>query len=193
MPKSILKEVCILVLLSIAILLIFGIVFYDYIPIGVTIPTKEAYETPDEVKNEINELAADAAKTEVTYEVTDSDLNIYKQRANYKEGKADPFALEEQTSIEGTVTTGTNNSVSNTISNNNLVANNSANNSSNSSNSSNNNFFSGSTSTNISNSNKNQSSASTNNNNSNNTNKNSSSTNNKSDSTGTFFEDKGIK
>ncbi len=191
MPKSILKEVCILVLLSIAILLIFGIVFYDYIPIGVTIPTKEAYETPDEVKNEINELAADAAKTEVTYEVTDSDLNIYKQRANYKEGKADPFALEEQTSIEGTVTTGTNNSVSNTISNNNnLVANNSANNSSNSSN---NNFFSGSTSTNISNSNKNQSSASTNNNNSNNTNKNSSSTNNKSDSTGTFFEDKGIK
>lgn len=190
MPKSILKEVCILVLLSIAILLIFGIVFYDYIPIGVTIPTKEAYETPDEVKNEINELAADAAKTEVTYEVTDSDLNIYKQRANYKEGKADPFALEEQTSIEGTVTTGTNNSVSNTISNNNLVPNNSANNSSNSSN---NNFFSGSTSTNISNSNKNQSSASTNNNSSNNTNKNSSTTNNKSDSTGTFFEDKGIK
>lgn len=102
MLKSVMKEVCIILLLSIAILLILGIVFYDYIPIGVTIPTKEAYETPDEVKNEINDETAESLKTVKTYEVTDSDLYKYKQKADYNEGKADPFALEKETSIENT-------------------------------------------------------------------------------------------
>ena len=95
MLKTVIKEICILLLLSIAILLVLGIIFYDYIPIGVTIPTKEAYETPAEVKNEINDSTAESIKTEKTYEVTDSDLNIYKQKANYTEGKSDPFAIED--------------------------------------------------------------------------------------------------
>ena len=97
MLKTVIKEICILLLLSIAMLLVFGIIFYDYIPIGVTIPAKEAYETPAEVKNEINDSTAESIKTEKTYEVTDSDLNVYKQKANYTEGKSDPFALEEDT------------------------------------------------------------------------------------------------
>ncbi len=104
MLKSVIKEICILLLLSIAILLILGIIFYDYIPIGVSIPAKEAYETPEEVKNEINDDSAESLKTVVTYEVTDSDLNIYKQKGNYNEGKSDPFALEEETTIESTNT-----------------------------------------------------------------------------------------
>lgn len=97
MLKTVIKEICIILLLSVAILLVFGIIFYNYIPIGVTIPTKEAYETPAEVQNEIDDLTAESIKTEKTYEVTDSDLNIYKQKANYTEGKTDPFALEENT------------------------------------------------------------------------------------------------
>ena len=103
MLKTVIKEICILLLLSIAMLLVFGIIFYDYIPIGVTIPAKEAYETPAEVKNEINDSTAESIKTEKTYEVTDSDLNVYKQKANYTEGKSDPFALEEDTNASNSI------------------------------------------------------------------------------------------
>lgn len=95
MLKSIIKETFIILLLSIAILLILGILFYDYIPINRTVPTKEAYVTPNEVKEEIAETISESEKVEVTYEVTDSDLNIYKQSGTYEEGKANPFALQD--------------------------------------------------------------------------------------------------
>lgn len=95
MLKSVLKELFIILLLSIAILLILGILFYEYIPMNRVIPEKEAYSTPNEIKDEINETITEAEKVEVTYEVTDSDLNIYKQSGRYVEGKANPFALEE--------------------------------------------------------------------------------------------------
>ena len=97
MLKSVIKEIFIILLLSIAILLILGILFYDYIPINRVVPQKEAYSTPDEVKNEIDEEIAESEKIEVTYEVTDADLNIYKQTESYSEGKANPFALGSTT------------------------------------------------------------------------------------------------
>ena len=50
MVKSAIKEIFIILLLSIAILLILGILFYDYIPINRVIPQKEAYVTPENVK-----------------------------------------------------------------------------------------------------------------------------------------------
>ncbi len=109
MLKSVLKEIFIILLLSIAIILILGILFYDYIPINKVVPEKEAYVTPENVQNEIDESIAATEKVEVTYEVTDSDLNIYKQSGSYTEGKANPFALEETT----TNTSGNNNSSSN--------------------------------------------------------------------------------
>lgn len=97
MLKSVIKEIFIILLLSIAILLILGILFYDYIPINKVVPEKEAYTTPDEVKNEIDEEIAESQKIEVTYEVTDSDLNVYEQSGSYSEGKANPFALDTTT------------------------------------------------------------------------------------------------
>lgn len=97
MLKSVIKEIFIILLLSIAILLILGILFYDYIPINRVVPQKEAYSTPDEVKNEIDEEIAETEKIEVTYEVTDADLNIYRQTGSYTEGKANPFALGSTT------------------------------------------------------------------------------------------------
>ena len=102
MLKSVLKEVFKILLLSIAILLILGILFYDYIPMNRVIPEREAYSTPNEIKDEINETITEAEKVEVTYEVTDSDLNIYKQSGRYVEGKANPFTLEESTPTETT-------------------------------------------------------------------------------------------
>ena len=97
MLKSVIKEVFIILLLSIAILLVLGILFYDYIPTNRVVPTKKAYSTPEEVKNEIEEVVTETEKVEVSYEVTDADLNIYKQSGRYVEGKANPFALESTT------------------------------------------------------------------------------------------------
>lgn len=172
MLKSVLKEIVILVLLSIAILLILGIIFYDYIPINITIPEKAEYVTPESVQNELNEILAEGSKTEVTYEITDSDLNIYKQRGNYDEGKANPFALEEN----NTVTTSNAITINGSTSNSN----------NNSSNSSNTNSVNTNNANNTNNNNNNSS-----NNNSNNSN--TKNTNEKSESTGTFFKDEGIK
>lgn len=102
MLKSVIKEIFIILLLSIAILLILGILFYEYIPINKVVPEKEAYTTPEEVKNEINEAITESEKIEVTYEVTDADLNIYKQSGSYSEGKVNPFALESTTEENNT-------------------------------------------------------------------------------------------
>ena len=109
MLKSVIKEIFIILLLSIAILLILGILFYDYIPINRVIPEREAYVTPDEVKNEVEEIITETEKVEVTYEVTDSDLNIYKQSGRYTEGKANPFELVEETNTVDGNQTGNNN------------------------------------------------------------------------------------
>ena len=98
MIKSIIKEVFIMLLLCIAILLILGILFYDYIPTNKVIPEKEAYSTPNNVKEEINEQITEIEKTVISYEITDSDLNIYKKSSDYKPGKPDPFSLVETTS-----------------------------------------------------------------------------------------------
>lgn len=95
MLKSTIKEIFIILLLCIAILLILAILFYDYIPISTTVPTKEEYVTPEEVKAEIEESITKSDKIEVTYEITESDLEMYKQTGTYTEGKANPFALTE--------------------------------------------------------------------------------------------------
>lgn len=102
MLKSVIKEIFIILLLSIAILLVLGILFYDYIPINRVVPEREAYTTPDEVKNEISEDITESEKIEVTYEVTDADLNIYKQTGSYTEGKSNPFSLESTTDENNT-------------------------------------------------------------------------------------------
>ena len=97
MLKSVIKEVFIILLLSIAILLVLGILFYDYIPTNRVVPTKKAYNRYTYSKNEIEEEVTETEKVEVSYEVTDADLNIYKQTGSYTEGKANPFALESTT------------------------------------------------------------------------------------------------
>ena len=112
MIKSVVKEIFIILLLSVAILLILGILFYDYIPINRVVPEKEAYITPNEVKEEIDETITEEDKQEITYEITDSDLNKYKQSGHYIEGKENPFELDNDNSVEA------NNNVSENTSNN---------------------------------------------------------------------------
>ena len=51
-------------------------------------------------------ITKDTNKTKITYEVTDADLNIYKQSNSYVPGKRDPFSMEE-TQPTGNATGGT--------------------------------------------------------------------------------------
>lgn len=113
MVKSIIKEIFIMLLLCIAIALLLGVLFYEYIPTNRVIPTKEAYITQENVKAEINEQITEMEKTEISYEITDSDLNLYKQTSSYKPGKRDPFSLTDETSSNSTTNTSNNDTQNN--------------------------------------------------------------------------------
>ena len=94
MIKIVLKESFIILLMCIAILLILGIIFYDYNPINKIIPNKIAYETPEDIRNEIkegNEKDVLEDKYNVVYKLESADLEKYKSSKRYIPGKAHPF------------------------------------------------------------------------------------------------------
>lgn len=96
MLKSIIKEISIILLLCIAIILILAILFYEYIPSNKVVPNKIAYNTPENVTEEIDENITEYNKTEISYEITDSDLYLYQQSNVYTPGKKDPFSTIEE-------------------------------------------------------------------------------------------------
>ena len=83
--KSIVKEIFIILLLCIAVCLVFGVIFYDYIPNNKVVPsTVEAYKTSNTIKDEISQEIVDYPKQNITLEITDSDLTIKKQDKSYE-------------------------------------------------------------------------------------------------------------
>ena len=93
MFKSVIKEIIIMLLLCIAIVLILGVIFYNYIPTNKAIPNKlTAYVTPENVKTEIEEKISESEKEEVTYQIDATDLRLYKQTHGYTTGKVNPFS-----------------------------------------------------------------------------------------------------
>lgn len=125
MVKSILKEVFIMLLLCVAIVLILGVIFYDSIPSNKVVPNKlSAYTTPENIQSEIEETITEMNKVEVSYEITDSDLSLYRQTHVYTSQKPDPFSASTSTNTAnpngGTQTntnTNTNNVEQNTTTN----------------------------------------------------------------------------
>lgn len=118
MTKNIVKELIIVLLLCLAIILLLGILLYEYVPMNKTVPNTEAYATPNNVKAELKEENANGDLIQ-TYEINSSDLDDFKRVQNYKPGKADPFSsYEESESSTGTSTTVNNSSAGNTTNNN---------------------------------------------------------------------------
>ena len=115
MAKSIIKEIIIMLLICLAIILILGILLYEYVPASKTMPNEVSYTTPSDVKEELLSSAdVDDSQIIVTYEVNQDDLNNYKKVQNYKPGKANPFASGETTdSSNATNTTNGNSSAGN--------------------------------------------------------------------------------
>ncbi len=112
MAKTIVKELIISLLLCLAILLLLGILLYEYVPMTKTIPNPVSYTTPENVKKELAETeGVDEDQIIMTYEVDSTDLNNYKNIQDYKPGKANPFSSYE---TAGTNTTTANATTGNT-------------------------------------------------------------------------------
>ena len=111
MAKTVLKELIIVLLLCLAIILILGILLYEYVPMSKTIPNEVSYTTPEDVKEEL--LASDVEEDQIvmTYEVTASDLSGYRSTQDYVPGKANPFSSYDTSSS----TTGTSENSSSSI------------------------------------------------------------------------------
>ena len=77
MLKSVFKEIFIMLLLCVAIVLILGVMFYNYIPTNKTIPNKLAeYSTPENVRTEIDQKTSEEEKQEISYEIDGFGLKI---------------------------------------------------------------------------------------------------------------------
>ena len=86
MAKSIIKELIIVLLLCLAIILVLGILLYEYVPVSKTIPNEVSYTTPEEVKEELlTSSDVDENQIVMTYEIDSTDLNNYKKIQNYKD------------------------------------------------------------------------------------------------------------
>lgn len=119
MAKTIIKELIIILLLCLAIILVLGVLLYEYAPMSKTIPNPVSYTTPEEVQQELVATSeVDENKIIMTYEIDSSDLNNYARIQNYKPGKANPFSAYGSDTTSGN-TTGNNNTTTGTTNNNN--------------------------------------------------------------------------
>ncbi len=103
MAKTIIKEIFIILLVTIAIGLVLAVIFYQFIPSNKIIPSEvTAYSAPEEVKEEISESAnEELSETIAIYEITDSDLDLYKSTKSYNPGKVDPFSASSSSDTGG--------------------------------------------------------------------------------------------
>lgn len=125
MAKTIVKEIIIILLLCLAIILVLGVLLYEYIPNDKIIPEAVAYITPESVKEELNNAeTVDESQIIRTYTLDSTDLNNYKRVDSYVPGKPNPFSSYQtngQASNQGSGTgsSGTSSGTSNNNSNSN--------------------------------------------------------------------------
>lgn len=130
MAKKTIKEIIIILLITLAIILILGVLLYEYVPNNKVIPEKVSYTTPDNIKEELAKEDAEENSTPIyVYSLEPTDINNYRRIDSYVPGKVNPFSsyenpvenLEENNSTNSS-TAGTNvnsNSGATTIPNNN--------------------------------------------------------------------------
>lgn len=113
MAKNVIKELIIILLLCLAIILILGILLYEYVPMTKTIPNPVSYTVPEGVEEELNDVSDQVLLSfdNSSEEIDSTELNNYERINNYQPGKADPFSSYEQsTSTSGENTTTSNSS-----------------------------------------------------------------------------------
>jgi len=120
MVKSVIKEMLIVILLVVAILLVLGILFYDYNPTTKKIPTAvETYSLPIEMQEELNETlqTTETQNLVQTYSVDREDLDGYEKTKDYEKGKPNPFSTSVTKENNSNNTSNSNNTNSNSQTN----------------------------------------------------------------------------
>lgn len=103
MAKTIIRETIIILLLCLAIILVLGVVLYNYVPSNKIVPQEVSYTQTEEVKKAIQE-SADAENSQVilTYKIDETDLDNYERQGDYNSGKANPFSSYQQEEVNTT-------------------------------------------------------------------------------------------
>lgn len=128
MAKNIIKEIIIILLLALAIILVLGVLLYEYVPSNKIVPEKISYTTPERVATELlTDTNVDDTEVIITYQIDSTDLRNYQRIQEYVPGKKNPFESIEKTEDENTE--GNNSTTQNTQGNgNNTKTNNNNNN-----------------------------------------------------------------
>lgn len=123
--KNIIKEIIIFLLLVLAIILILGVLLYEYVPTNKMIPEKVSYTTPESVKSELQtDESVDNTEVVVTYQIDSTDLSNYKKINEYVPGKKNPFeSIKQDNTITDENTTSSNETTSGSTENSNTKKN----------------------------------------------------------------------
>lgn len=95
--SKIIKEIIIMLLVALAGMLLFAVIFYEYIPNRKVVPEVTQYSASEKIK-ELKADNIDKRDEQIikTFKVTSSDLSNYKVTNDYVAGKSDPFAPTKQ-------------------------------------------------------------------------------------------------
>lgn len=91
MTKNILKEIIIILLLTLAIILVLGVLLYEFVPANKIIPEKVAYTTPEEVKKELETVVSDDEEQYFDYHIDSTQIKNYQKIQEYVPGRKNPF------------------------------------------------------------------------------------------------------
>ena len=99
MAKTIIRETIIILLLCLAIILVLGVVLYNYVPTNKIVPSEVSYTQTEEVNKAIKEsVSADNTQVILSYEIDETDLDNYEKNRAYQPGKTNPFSsIKEDT------------------------------------------------------------------------------------------------
>ena len=95
---KVIKEIMIMLLVCLVGILLFAVVFYEYIPSRKEVSEVAAYEPTSAVKEQLSDNIDQMDEQVILtfeqgdYEVTSTDLNRYKNKNIYVPGKANGFA-----------------------------------------------------------------------------------------------------
>ena len=100
MVKAVFKEIIIILLLIFAIILLLGILFYDYMPTSKIVPSKvEEYALSPEIQEDLGKELNNVDSEEIikTYTLDATDLELYERTKEYNKGKVNPFTAYSST------------------------------------------------------------------------------------------------
>ena len=102
---KIIKEIIIMLLTCLAGMLLFAVVFYEYIPNRKIVPEVAKYKASERIRELKSDDIDKRNETIIkTFEVTSSDLTNYKIANDYVPGKSNPFGSKKTNPDAGSST-----------------------------------------------------------------------------------------